>query len=152
MQYGKVLKSLRHKSLNIMARTHTTYTPEDKKSIILSILTKKTTIQKIAKEKNVAPTLVSLWKKQAEDAIFARFQPQPRGRRKTTASKAEAKSSIQSSRVEARKAKTRAKRLEAKLKESRERVEVLETGLRKLVEELGFRMVKARRPRRAKKA
>ena len=26
-----------------MARTHTTYTPEDKKSIILSILTKKTT-------------------------------------------------------------------------------------------------------------
>ena len=91
-------------------------------------------------------------KKQAEDAIFARFQPQPRGRRKATASKAEAKSSIQSSRMEARKAKTRAKRLEAKLKESRERVEVLETGLRKLVEELGFRMVKARRPRRAKKA
>ena len=34
-----------------MARTHTTYTPEDKKSIILSILTKKTTIQKIAKER-----------------------------------------------------------------------------------------------------
>ena len=118
----------------------------------MSILTKKTTIQNIAKEKNVAPTLVSLWKKQAEDAIFARFQPQPRGRRKATASKAEAKSSIQSSRMEARKAKTRAKRLEAKLKESRERVEVLETGLRKLVEELGFRMVKARRPRRAKKA
>lgn len=135
-----------------MARTHTTYTPEDKKSIILSILTKKTTIQKIAKEKNVAPTLVSLWKKQAEDAIYARFQPQPRGRRKATATKAEAKTSLHNCRAEARKAKARAKRLEAKLKESRERVEALEAGLRKLAEGLGCRVVKARRPRRAKKA
>lgn len=138
--------------LNVMARTHTTYTAEEKKQIICSILAKKTSIQKIAKEKGIAPTLVSLWKKQAEDAIFARFQPQPRGRRKATATKADAKASVQASRLEARKAKARAKRLENNLKAARERIAVLEEGVRKLIEGMGCRMVKAHRPRRAKKA
>ena len=135
-----------------MARTHTTYTPAEKTQIILSVLTKKTTIQKIAKEKNIAPTLVSLWKKQAEDAIAARFQPQPRGRRKAVATKASTKADIHAIKAEARKAKGRAKRLESSLKASRERVAVLEEGLRKLAEGIGCRMVRARRPRRARKA
>ena len=44
-------------------RTRTPYSAEEKAEIILAVLTRKTTIQKIAKEKNIAATLVSLWKK-----------------------------------------------------------------------------------------
>lgn len=135
-----------------MARTHTIYTPAEKTQIIRSVLAKKTTIQKIAKEKNIAPTLVSLWKKQAEDAIAARFQPQPRGRRKAAVTKAAAKTDVRAAKAEARKAKTRAKRLETSLKAARERVAVLEEGMRKLAESIGCRMVRAHRPRRARKA
>lgn len=135
-----------------MARTHTTYTAAEKTQIICSVLTKKTTIQKIAKEKNIAPTLVSLWKKQAEDAIAARFQPQPRGRRKAVTTKAASKEDLRALKAEARKAKSRAKRLETSLKAARERVSVLEDGMRKLAESIGCRMVRAHRPRRAKKA
>ncbi|MDO5451339.1 MAG: transposase [Akkermansia sp.] len=134
-----------------MARTHTVYTPEEKKEIICSILSKKTSIQKIAKAKNIAPTLVSLWKKQAEDAIFARFQPQPRGRRKAVPTKAEEKADVRALKNEARKAKTRVKRLEASLKAARERVTVLEEGIHKMAEAMGCRMVKAHQPRRTKK-
>ena len=54
-------------------RTRTPYTPQEKAEIVLAVLTRKTTIQKIAKERNIAATLVSLWKKQAEDAIHERF-------------------------------------------------------------------------------
>lgn len=135
-----------------MARTHTSYTAEEKTQIIRNVLSKKTTIQKVAKEKNIAPTLVSLWKKQAEDAIAARFQPQPRGRRKAVPTKAAAKADVRAAKAEARKAKTRAKRLENSLKAARERVAALEEGMRKIAESLGCRMVRAHRPRRSKKA
>ena len=64
------------------SRTRTSYAPEEKAEIIMAVLTRKTTIQKVAKEKNVAPTLISLWKKQAEDAILERFTGTRPGRRK----------------------------------------------------------------------
>ena len=44
------------------------YTPEEKLEIIKAIFSKKAKIQDVAKKKGIAPTLISLWKKQAEDA------------------------------------------------------------------------------------
>ena len=102
-------------------RTRTPYTAEEKTEIILAVMNRKTTIQKIAKEKNIAPTLVSLWKKQAEDAI-----------------------------LEARTAKTRATRLESALKNAKSRVAALESSVRDLAAVMGCKLVKAVRPRRKK--
>ena len=72
-------------------KTRTSYTPEEKAEIILAVMNRKTTIQKIANQKGIAPTLVSLWKKQAEDAILERFVGTRPGRRKAEVSPEEMK-------------------------------------------------------------
>lgn len=126
-----------------MAKTHTTYTADDKTKIILDILSRKTTIQKISKEKGIAPTLVSLWKKQAEDAIVARFQPQPRGRRKSAAPKvAEPKAAVREMKAELRKARTKATRTETALKNAKVRISALEGGVNALAEAMGCKLRK----------
>lgn len=133
-----------------MAKTHTTYTPEEKKSMILAVLSRKTTIQKLSAEKGIAATLISLWKKQAEDAIAARFQPQPRGRRKSV--ETVEKSDARKLKSEVRKAKTRATRAEHALKASKERTAALESGINALAAAMGCKLTRTRRPRRSKKA
>lgn len=131
-------------------KTRTTYTPEEKVEIILAVMNRKTTIQKIANEKGIAPTLVSLWKKQAEDAILERFVGTRPGRRKVEASPEEVKGELRTARIEARTAKTRATRLESALKAARTRIAVLESGVRGMAAEMGCKLVKATRPRRRK--
>lgn len=113
-------------------------------------MNRKTTIQKIAREKNIAPTLVSLWKKQAEDAIVERFVSTRPGRRKTEVTPDDVRGDLRSARVEARTAKTRATRLESSLKASRDRVAALESSVRDLAAVMGCKLVKATRPRRKK--
>ena len=129
-------------------RTRTPYTAEEKTEIILAVMNRKTTIQKIAKEKNIAPTLVSLWKKQAEDAILDRFVST--GRRKTEVTPDDVKDELRKARIEARTAKTRATRLEAALKNAKSRVAALESSVRDLAAVMGCKLVKAVRPRRKK--
>lgn len=127
-----------------MAKTHNTYTAEEKTKIILDILSRKTSIQKVSKEKSIAPTLVSLWKKQAEDAIAARFQPQPRGRRKSTEPKvAEPKAAVREMKAELRKARTKATRTETSLKNAKAQIAVLESGVNALAEAMGCTLRKA---------
>lgn len=127
-----------------MAKTHNTYTAEEKTKIILDILSRKTSIQKVSKEKNIAPTLVSLWKKQAEDAIAARFQPQPRGRRKSAEPKvAEPKAVVREMKAELRKARTKATRTETSLKNAKAQIAVLESGVNALAEAMGCTLRKA---------
>ncbi len=126
-----------------MAKTHHSYTADEKTKIILEILSRKTTIQKIAKEKNVAPTLVSLWKRQAEDAIIARFQPQPRGRRKSATPKvAEPKAAAREMKAELRKARAKATRTETALKNAKARISELESGVNALAEAMGCKLRK----------
>lgn len=126
-----------------MAKTHTVYTADDKKKIILDILSRKTTIQKISKEKGIAPTLVSLWKKQAEDAIAARFQPQPRGRRKSATPKAaEPKSEVRTLKAELRKARAKATRTETALKNAKAQIATLEGGVNALAASMGCKLRK----------
>ncbi len=131
-------------------RTRTPYAPEEKAEIILSVLTRKTTIQKIADEKGIAATLVSLWKKQAEEAILARFADSKPGRRKVEATADDVKSELRAARIEARTAKTRATRLESSLKAAKARVAVLENGVRELAATMGCKLVKSARARRKK--
>lgn len=131
-------------------RTRTPYAPEEKAEIILSVLTRKTTIQKVAKEKGIAATLVSLWKKQAEDAILARFADSKPGRRKVEATADDVKGELRAARIEARTAKTRATRLEASLKTAKARIAALENGVREQAATMGCKLVKATRPRRRK--
>ncbi len=131
-------------------RTRTPYTAEEKTEIILAVMNRKTTIQKIAKEKNIAPTLVSLWKKQAEDAILERFASTRPGRRKTEVTPDDVKDELRKARIEARTAKTRATRLEAALKNAKSRVAALESSVRDLAAVMGCKLVKAVRPRRKK--
>lgn len=127
-----------------MAKTHNTYTAEEKTKIILDILSRKTSIQKVSKEKSIAPTLVSLWKKQAEDAIAARFQPQPRGRRKSAEPKvAEPKAVVREMKAELRKARTKATRTETSLKNAKAQIAVLESGVNALAEAMGCTLRKA---------
>lgn len=124
-----------------MAISHTSYTPEEKKQIVLDVLSRKTTIQKIAAKKNIAPTLISLWKKQAEDAVYARFQPQPRGRRKAVAVAAvQPKASMTELRAELRKTRTKLTRTENALKAARERLEGLESGVKGMAEVMGCKL------------
>ena len=132
------------------ARTRTTYAPEEKAEIIMAVLTRKTTIQKVAHQKNVAPTLVSLWKKQAEEAIMERFNSSRPGRRKVEVCADDTKEELRAARVAARTAKTRATRLEQSLKAARERVAELEAGVRSLAATMGCKMVNATRPRKKK--
>lgn len=124
-----------------MAISHASYTPEEKKQIVLDVLSRKTTIQKIAAKKNIAPTLISLWKKQAEDAVYARFQPQPRGRRKAVAvTTAQPKASTMELRAELRKTRTKLTRTENALKAARERLEGLESGVKGMAEAMGCKL------------
>lgn len=131
-------------------RTRTPYTAEEKTEIILAVMNRKTTIQKIAKEKNIAPTLVSLWKKQAEDAILERFASTRPGRRKVEVTPDDVKDELRKARIEARTAKTRATRLETALKNAKSRVAALESSVRDLAAVMGCKLVKAVRPRRKK--
>lgn len=136
-----------------MARQHNSYSPEEKTQIILDILTRKTSIQKIATEKKIAPTLVSLWKKQAEDAIAARFQPQPRGRRKSATPKAaEPKADVRTLKAELRKARTKATRMETSLKAAKAQIATLEGGVTALATAMGCKLRKAHTTRRGRKA
>ena len=132
------------------SRTRTPYSAEEKAQIVLAVLHHKTSIQKIAGEKNIAPTLVSLWKKQAEDAILHRFVSTRPGRRKVEATPDDIKDELRAARLEARTAKTRATRLETSLKASKARVAALEAGIRDLAAVMGCKLVKATRPRRKK--
>lgn len=131
-------------------RKRASYTPEEKVEIILAVMSRKTTIQKIAKEKNVAPTLVSLWKKQAEDAILERFVGTRPGRRKIEVSPEDMKGNLRKARIEARTAKTRATRLESALKNAKERVAALESGVRAMAASMGCKLAKSERARRKK--
>lgn len=132
------------------SRTRTPYSAEEKAQIVLAVLHHKTSIQKIAGEKNIAPTLVSLWKKQAEDAILDRFVSTRPGRRKVEATPDDIKDELRAARLEARTAKTRATRLETSLKASKARVAALEASIRDLAAVMGCKLVKATRPRRKK--
>ncbi len=135
-----------------MENTRTSYTAEEKMQIILSILTKKTSIQKVAKEKGIAPTLISLWKKQAVDAIEARFQPQPKGRRKSVPEVSPAAGQeVKASRNAARSAKIKASHLEKSLRETREKLARVEGHLQALAAEFGCKLVKERKPRKSRK-
>lgn len=126
-----------------MAKTHTTYTPEEKTNMILAVLSRKTTIQKISAEKGIAATLISLWKKQAEDAVAARFQPQPRGRRKSATPKAaEPKSEVRTLKAELRKARAKATRTETALKNAKAQIATLESGVNALAASMGCKLRK----------
>lgn len=123
-----------------MAKIHKTYTTEHKKDIILSVLARKTTIQKVAAQEGIAPTLVSLWKKQAEDAIEERFKPQPRGRRKAEDCPETAAEELQKLRKELRKAQNKIDRLETTLQRESQRMREFNA----LIESWGFRLVVTR--------
>ena len=131
-------------------RTRTPYSAEEKAEIVMAVLTRKTTIQKVAQEKGGAPTLISLWKKQAEDAIFDRFANTRPGRRKVEPTAEDAREELREARIAARTAKTRATRLETALKNTKARAAALENGVRALAAEMGCKVVKAMRPRRRK--
>lgn len=134
-------------------KDRTSYTPEEKLQIIQAVLSKKTTIQKVAKERGIAATLISLWKKQAEDAMLARFQPQPKGRRKTvTAAAPAACADSRGLKNDVRKAKIKAAHLEASVKEMKARCAKLEELLAGLTGAMGYKMVKVRTPRKSRKA
>lgn len=132
------------------SRTRTSYSPEEKTEIIMAVLTRKTTIQKVAKEKNVAPTLISLWKKQAEDAVLERFASARPGRRKVEVSADDMKDELRAARIAARTAKTRATRLDRSLKTAKTRIAELENGVRNLAGAMGCKLTKATRVRRKK--
>ena len=129
-------------------RVRASYTPEEKAEIIIAVMNRKTTIQKIAKEKGIAPTLVSLWKKQAEEAILERFVGTKPGRRKVEASPEEVKGDLRKARIDARTSKTRATRLEASVKNMKARVAELEAGVREMAAAMGCKLVKSTRRRK----
>lgn len=131
-------------------KTRTTYTPEEKTEIILAVMSGKKKIQQVAQEKNVAATLISLWKKQAEDAILERFSSRKPGRRKVEVSADDMKEELRSARVAARTSKTRATRLEGSLKNAKTRIAELENGARNLAAIMGCKLVKSTRARRRK--
>lgn len=126
-----------------MATTHSSYTAEEKTQIILDILSRKTNIQKIAAKKGIAPTLISLWKKQAEDAMFARFQPQPRGRRKAV-KVAEPKVDTAELKTALRVARTKATRTETSLKNAKARIAELEGAIATLAAAAGLKVRKSK--------
>lgn len=135
-----------------MRKPRTVYTPEDKLKIVKDVFSRKTTIQKTAKEKDIAPTLISLWKKQAEDAMLARFQPQPKGRKKSDATLVHTKENIREFKNDARKSKIKAAHLTTSLKETKARVAILEENLGGLAKALGYKLVRMQRKHRTPKA
>ncbi len=132
-------------------KDRTSYTPEEKLQIIQAVLSKKTTIQKVSKEKGIAATLISLWKKQAEEAMLARFQPQPKGRRKSTPAASSA-AGTRSLKNDARKAKIKAAHLESSVKEMKARCAKLEEQIAAMAGAMGYKMVKVRATRKSRKA
>ncbi len=134
-----------------MEHTRTNYSAEEKQEIIFSILTKKSSIQQISKEKGIAPTLISLWKKQAMDAMFARFQAQPKGRPKIVREEPAPTEQLKEARHEARNAKIKAAHLENSLRETREKLAQLEEQLKPLVALLGYRLEREKAPRKPRK-
>ncbi len=128
------------------------YTPEEKLKIIKAVFSKKVSIQTVAKEKGIAPTLISLWKKQAEDAMEARFQPQPKGRRKSEPTAVAAGEGERALKNDARKAKIKAAHLEASLREAKARCAKLEEQVAAMAATFGCRLVKVRAPRKGQKA
>lgn len=132
-------------------KTRTTYTPEFKMEIIRAIANPRISIQKIAKEKGVAATLISLWKRQADDAVRARFQPQPKGRKKAKDNPEKVASDLQGVRREKRNAKIKASHLENSLRDTQAKLSTVEAMLSTLAEQLGYKLVKVRTPRRTKK-
>ncbi len=137
-----------------MAKKHATYTAKDKTEIVLRILQKgrDNTIQKVAAEKNIVPTLISLWKKQAEEAILKRFENATPGRRKSTEPKAAVKEDARAAKSELRRARTRATKAENKLKDVTERLATLEQGVNAMSAAMGCKLVKKRAKRGSRKA
>ncbi len=135
-----------------MDNTRNTHSAEDKMQIVLDILSRKTNIQKVARAKGIAPTLISLWKKQGLDAMLARFQPQPKGRKKSVPeSGPTADCDTRAARNEARAAKIRASHLENSLRETRAKLQGVESQVQAMAESLGCKLVKARTPRQPRK-
>lgn len=124
-----------------------TYTSEQKMSIVLRVLSHKNSIQEVAAETGVAPTLISLWKKQAELAIAERFLPQPRGRRKAVKTQQDMSSEMKVLKSAARKARHKVSRLELALAASKKHISTLERKLADIAEQLGFRLVRERKTR-----
>ncbi len=135
-----------------MDNTRNSHSAEDKMQIVLDILSRKTSIQKVAHAKGIAPTLISLWKKQGLEAMLARFQPQPKGRKKKDAAEPVAGLGTRVARNEARTAKIRAAHLEKSLRETRAKLQELEGQLQSLAGTLGCKLVRERQPRKARKA
>lgn len=127
------------------------YTPEEKLTIVKDVFSRKKTIQHIAKEKGIAPTLISLWKKQAEDAMAERFSSRSKGTRKAEPGSGANAAASKRIKNEARKAKLRAAHLEVSLKDAKKRLSVMEAQLTELLAAVGYKMVKVRRPRQNKK-
>lgn len=137
----------------IMAKKHATYTAQEKADIVLRILQKGkgNTIQKVAADKNIVPTLISLWKKQAEEAILKRFENATPGRRKSTEPKVAVTADTKALRAELRKSKTRATKAENKLKDVSARLAALEQCVQTMGAAMGCKLVK-KRNKRARKA
>ncbi len=136
-----------------MAKKHATYTAQEKTDIVLKILQKgkNNTIQKVAADKNIVPTLISLWKKQAEEAILKRFENATPGRRKAAEPKSAVAGDAKALRLELRKSKTRATKAENKLKEVTARLAALEQCVQTMGAAMGCKLVK-KRNKRARKA
>ncbi len=148
----RIKAALSHIFIAAMENSRTSYSTEEKMEMILSILSKKSSIQKIAKEKGIAATLISLWKKQALEAMEARFRPQPKGRPKSTPEvPAEANDAMKKARNEARSAKIKAAHLEISLRETREKLAAMEAQLQSLAAIVGCKVVKEVKPRGPRK-
>ncbi len=136
-----------------MAHTRTSYSPEEKMDIILSILSRKSTIQKISEEKGIAATLISLWKKQALEAVEARFQAQPKGRPRVVREARPSCSAeqVKAARNEMRAAKIKASHLENSLRDAREKLARFEAQLAALASAMGCKVVKEASARKTRK-
>ncbi len=135
-----------------MEHNRASYSAEEKKQIIIDILSKKTTIQKISREKGIAATLISLWKKQALEAMAARFVAQHKGRPKAVRVEAPSDEALlKAARNEARSAKIRASHLESSLREAREKLARLEEQLGAVAAILDCSVVKGKATRRGRK-
>lgn len=124
-----------------MRKPRTTYSADQKLSIVLSVLSRRCSIQKAAREHNIAPTMISLWKKQAEDAILERFQSRPKGRRPEAVSQEK----IRQWKEEVRNANAKAKALEASLREVQGLMEEIQGQLGDVVGSMTIQLGKLRR-------
>lgn len=125
----------------LMKKPRTTYSADQKLSIVLSVLSRKCSIQKAAKDHNIAPTMISLWKKQAEDAMRERFQSRPKGRRPD----ADSPEKIRQWKEEVRNAKAKARALETSLREVQATMEEIQNQLADVVGSMGCQLGKLRR-------